>query len=74
MPINALRKDIPRGTAPPRSQTVGQAQATAHLTEEEEKERDLAAIQLEELWDQQDGDGKVSWSGEGGSRYSDYGS
>jgi hypothetical protein len=74
MPINALRKDIPRGTAPPRSQTGDQESATFKLTEKEERDRDLAAKELEELWDQQEGEGKVSWSGEGGSRYSDYGS
>lgn len=68
MPVNMLRKDIPRGEKPP-----GWVPATQHAglsKEEEERERDLAIQEKEALWESEE-TGLVRWSGEHGQRYSD---
>ena len=71
MPINVLPKDTPRGRGPEPNQAVGEKQE-GKLAEEEEnsKESDLADQETQALWESQE-IGKTSWSGAGGSRYSD---
>ena len=71
MPINVLPKDTPRGRGPEPSRVVGEKQE-GKLEEGEEnlKESDLADQETQALWESQE-IGKTSWSGAGGSRYSD---
>lgn len=70
MPINALRKDIPRGTKPPVDASA--PKQTSNLDMDEEREKDLAALEAQELWEAEE-EGITRWSGDQGSRYSDSG-
>jgi len=73
MPINVLPKDTPRGRGPEPTQAVDQ-KSEEHLVEGEEtlkeKESDLANQETQALWESQE-IGNTSWSGAGGTRYSD---
>jgi hypothetical protein len=71
MPINVLQKNTPRGRGPEPSQVVGEKQED-ELPEGEEqlKESDLADQETQALWESQE-IGNTSWSGAGGTRYSD---
>jgi hypothetical protein len=71
MPTNILQKNTPRGRGPEPSQVVGEKQED-ELTEGEEqlKESDLADQETQALWESQE-IGNTSWSGAGGTRYSD---
>jgi hypothetical protein len=68
MPINALPKNSPRGRGPEPSQPI--PQDTAEKPEGEERIADLAAQEIQDLWESQE-IGITRWSGEGGNRYSD---
>ena len=73
MPINVLPKDTPRGRGPEPTQTVGEKQEEPLAEGEEalkEKESDLADLETQALWESQE-IGNTSWSGAGGTRYSD---
>ena len=73
MPINVLPKETPRGRGPEPTQAVGE-KAEEPLAEGEEtlkeKESDLADQETQALWESQE-IGNTSWSGAGGTRYSD---
>ncbi len=71
MPTNVLPKDSPRGRGPEPKQAFGEKQEE-QLTEGEEnlKESDLADQETQALWESQE-IGNTSWSGAGGTRYSD---
>ena len=70
MPINMLPKDTPRGKGPePTSITMA---AEALDEEQKSKEEDLAAQEIQDLWESQE-IGITNWSTEGGDRYSDPG-
>lgn len=71
MPVNALRKDLPRGTRPPIDRSSAKRSDPADEAQEE-RERDLAAQEAEALWESQE-IGLTRWSGEDGQRYSDPG-
>ena len=71
MPINVLPKDSPRGRGPEPQQAITETLKEKPVEEEEKlKETDLAAKETQALWESQE-IGNTSWSGEGGSRYSD---
>jgi hypothetical protein len=71
MPINVLPKDTPRGRGPEPSQTLSEKQEEELAAGEESlKESDLADQETQALWESQE-IGNTSWSGAGGTRYSD---
>ncbi len=71
MPVNVLPKDTPRGRGPePTKLESANQKNTPCTTLEKAKEADLAAQEAQELWESQE-IGITSWSGAGGSRYSD---
>ena len=65
MPINVLRKDIPRGEKPP-----GWSPTVKPQLGKKEKESELSANEEAALWEAQE-IGIVKWSGEDGKRYND---
>jgi hypothetical protein len=73
MPTNVLPKDTPRGRGPEPKQAFGEKQEELLAEGEEalkEKESDLADLETQALWESQE-IGNTSWSGAGGTRYSD---
>lgn len=70
MPINALPKNSPRGRGPEPSNASGKDHEGKQEGEESVKEADLAAQEIQDLWESQE-IGIVGWSGESGNRYSD---
>jgi len=73
MPINVLPKETPRGRGPEPTHAVGIQQKAELFKAEEtlkEKESDLADQETQALWESQE-IGNTSWSGAGGTRYSD---
>ena len=65
MPINMLRKDIPKGEKPP-----GWSPTVRPGAGEKKKESDLSVSEEAALWEAQE-IGIVKWSGEDGKRYND---
>lgn len=72
MAVNALRKDLPRGTKPPSTASSKDSSWERKNQEDEELERDLAAKEERDVWESEE-IGVVKWSGGGGSRFSDPG-
>lgn len=71
MPTNVLTKETPRGRGPEPSQTFNERQKEILVEGEEKlKESDLADQETQALWESQE-IGNTSWSGAGGTRYSD---
>ena len=70
MPINVLPKDSPRGKGPEPSQALRKDLEGKQEGEENVKEADLAAQEIQDLWESQE-IGITGWSGETGNRYSD---
>jgi len=73
MPINVLPKDTPRGRGPEPTQAIGEKKEEQVVGGEEtlqEKESNLADQETQALWESQE-IGNTSWSGAGGTRYSD---
>jgi len=73
MPINVLPKDTPRGRGPEPTHAAEEKQNQPLAEGEEslkEKESDLADQETQALWESQE-IGNTSWSGAGGTRYSD---
>lgn len=72
MPINALPKNSPRGRGPEPSNipTLKKDHEQKQGKEESVKEEDLAAQEIQDLWESQE-IGITGWSGETGNRYSD---
>jgi len=70
MPINALPKKSPRGRGPEPSQVLQKDPEGEQKGEESLKEADLAAQEIQDLWESQE-TGITGWSGETGNRYSD---
>ncbi len=69
MPVNVLRKDIPRGHKPPGWVSTCE-RASGGDADAKQREADLAVQEQEALWESQE-IGIVHWSGEEGKRYSD---
>ena len=69
MPVNMLKKDIPKGEKPTGCFPTVEPQL-GKSQEEEDRETDLAIQEQEALWESQES-GIVHWSGEHGQRYSD---
>ena len=69
MPVNVLRKDIPKGQKPPGWVSVRE-QDTGSESEAKLKEADLAVREQEAMWESEE-IGIVRWSGEEGQRFSD---
>jgi hypothetical protein len=69
MPVNVLKKDIPKGQKPPEWIATLQ-NAPERSLEDKEKEADLAILEQEALWESEEV-GIVKWSGDDGARYSD---
>ena len=69
MPVNVLRKDIPKGQKPPGWVSTREEEAGASA-EDKLKEADLAVREQEALWESEE-IGIVRWSGEEGQRFSD---
>ena len=65
MPINVLRKDIPKGEKPP-----GWSPTAKAPSKNKENNSDLSANEEAALWEAQEV-GLVKWSGEDGKRYND---
>ena len=70
MPINALSKNSPRGRGPEPSKALRKNILGEKEGEESVKEADLAAQEIQDLWESQE-IGITGWSGETGNRYSD---
>lgn len=70
MPINVLPKNSPRGKGPEPSQVIRTDHDEKSKGEESSKESELAAQEIQALWESQE-IGISSWSGETGNRYSD---
>lgn len=68
MPVNVLRKDIPKGEKPPG--WVSASEQDTKSAEDKMKEADLAAEEQQKLWESEE-IGIVRWSGEEGQRFSD---
>ena len=68
MPVNVLRKDIPKGEKPP-GWVSGEQEAKLSL-EDKQKESDLAVQEKQAMWESEE-IGIVRWSGEEGTRFSD---
>ena len=68
MPVNVLRKDIPKGEKPPG--WVSAREQEAKSEEDKMKEADLAVEEQQKLWESEE-IGIVRWSGEEGQRFSD---
>ena len=68
MPVNVLRKDIPKGEKPPG--WVSGEQETTLSPEDKQKESDLAVQEKQAMWESEE-IGIVRWSGEEGTRFSD---
>ena len=71
MPVNMLRKDVPKGEKPPEWVAILEKVPSVSL-EEKQREEELAAKEIEALWESEE-IGIVKWSGEDGQRYSDAG-
>ena len=69
MPVNVLRKEIPKGQKPP-GWVSTREQDPASGSEDTLKEADLAVREQEALWESEE-IGIVRWSGEEGQRFSD---
>ena len=69
MPVNVLRKDIPKGQKPPGWVSTREQEGAASA-EDKLKEHDLAVREQEALWESEE-IGIVRWSGEEGNRFSD---
>jgi len=69
MPVNMLKKDIPKGDKPP-EWVATPHRAAVPSSEDKQKEIDLAVEEQEALWESEEV-GIVKWSGEDGHRYSD---
>jgi len=69
MPVNVLRKDIPKGQKPP-GWISAREEDSKLSAEEKQKEADLAVREQEALWESEE-IGIVRWSGEEGQRFSD---
>lgn len=62
MPINALKKDTPRGKGPPQS-SLAEDHALREISSETQlKESELAAKEIEEMWEAEEAGG-TRWSG-----------
>jgi hypothetical protein len=70
MPINVLPKNSPRGRGPDPSKAPQKELEGKQEGEESLKEADLAAQEIQDLWESQE-IGITGWSGETGNRYSD---
>lgn len=68
MPVNVLRKDIPKGEKPPG--WVSAREQDTKSAEDKMKEADLAVEEQQKLWESEE-IGIVRWSGEEGQRFSD---
>ncbi len=65
MPINVLRKDIPKGEKPP-----GWSSTPKPHVERKGEDSELSESEEAALWEAQE-IGLVKWSGEDGKRYND---
>ena len=70
MPINVLFKTSPRGRGPEPSQAFSKDLEEIPEVEERTKEADLAAQEIQALWESQE-IGITRWSSGGGQRFSD---
>ena len=71
MPINALKKDTPRGNGPPQSSLAEDEDQQAVSSEAQLKEDELAAKEIEEMWEAEEAGG-TRWSGgDEDKRYAD---
>ena len=71
MPTNVLPKDFPRGKGPKPSEAVSDTLQEKPVGEEEKlKESDLAAQEIQALWESEE-IGITNWSEQGSQRYSD---
>ena len=71
MPINALKKDTPRGKGPPQSSLAEDQAWQAASSDAQLNESDLAAKEVEEMWEAEEAGG-TRWSGgDEDKRYAD---
>lgn len=70
MPVNVLSKNTPRGRGPERSLGFEKDLHGKQEGDENLKDADLAAQEIQDLWESQE-IGITGWSGETGNRYSD---
>lgn len=71
MPINRLNKNTPRGKGPPPSTSLQDKASQATSLEEQQKESDLAANEIYEMWEAEEVGG-TRWSGgDEDKRYAD---
>ena len=68
MPVNVLRKNIPKGEKPPG--WVSGEQEAKLSPEAKQKEADMAVLEKQAMWESEE-IGIVRWSGEEGTRFSD---
>jgi len=72
MPVNMLRKDIPKGQKPPGCSASSGSVGESAAKENEFRAMDLSRIEEQTAWESQDF-GIVRWSGENDNRFSDPG-
>ena len=71
MPINALKKNTPRGKGPPQSSLAEDQAWQMASAEAQLNESDLAAREVEEMWEAEEAGG-TRWSGgDEDKRYAD---
>ena len=70
MAINALKKKTPRGNGPPTIEAIGRTANKELTAEEKQKEAELAAQEIEAMWESQE-EGLTRWSESDGKRYAD---
>ena len=70
MPINVLKKSTPRGNGPPPTSVTDQIVNKLASAEEKQKEAELAAKEMEAMWESQE-EGLTRWSESDGKRYGD---
>ncbi len=70
MAINALKKNSARGKGPPTIEAITRPVGKGLSAEQKEKEAELAAQELEAMWESQEV-GLTRWSESDGQRYAD---
>ena len=70
MPINVLKKSTPRGNGPPPTSATEQIINKVLTAEEKQKQAELAAKEIEAMWESQE-EGYTRWSESDGKRYGD---
>ncbi len=72
MPVNMLRKDIPKGQKPPGCSSSSRSVGESASKEKRDQDMELSQSEEQAAWESQE-IGIVRWSGENDNRFSDPG-